>query len=678
MSATVARAAHHHGPIGAGAGSTTAPAMQSQPQPGGKVLSGAALRRAMKKKDRRKQKGKKHGHGATTNGTSASADDDDDDDDDNADDDGGAGAGAEDDIDIEVEYVAEAPPVDLASAQYAEFAKAFARFQPQSADAGAGAGAGAAAEGGADDPSTTDAAAQAAAAQAAADAAAAKSASEQKSAEGDENDGEGDKAMSNRRRKMTERLTVAELKQLVRAPDVVEAADVTARDPRLLVTLKSARNTVAVPVHWQQKRKYLQNKRGQEKPPFDLPEFIKATGIMEMRDAVAEKEAAKSLKSKMRESVRPKMGKIGIEFQKLQDAFFKFQTKPIMSKFGEMYFEGKEFETRVTDRRPGQLSNELKEALGMPISGNSMHLFPPPWLIPMQRYGPPPSYPNLKVPGLNAPIPSGANFGYHPGGWGRPPVDEYGRPLYGDVFGTVAADYNKTLKAEDNEPIQRQLWGTLEAEAAESDSESEDEEAEDGNDEGAEGVDDGENEDEYTNGGAAAADDEEDSDAAERRAQAAIAAELHGMETPSGLSSIPAGLETPDVIELRKRRIESAMDQRDGEADAGRPKSLYQVIPEKRATVGGSLMGSERVYDMLGATTSRRTVGAGVDLALDPSELEGLDEDALRARLEAAQREQPGGEPKEDLSDLVAEHAARQTVKRKKAQDTGKSKKFKF
>ena len=31
--------------------------------------------------------------------------------------------------------------------------------------------------------------------------------------------------------------------------------------------------------------------------------------------------------------------------------------------------------------------------------------YPPPWLIAMQRYGPPPSYPNLKVPGLNSPIP---------------------------------------------------------------------------------------------------------------------------------------------------------------------------------------------------------------------------------------------------------------------------------
>ena len=34
----------------------------------------------------------------------------------------------------------------------------------------------------------------------------------------------------------------------------------------------------------------------------------------------------------------------------------------------------------------------------------------------LQRYGPPPSYPNLKVPGLNAPIPPGAQFGYQVGG----------------------------------------------------------------------------------------------------------------------------------------------------------------------------------------------------------------------------------------------------------------------
>lgn len=44
-----------------------------------------------------------------------------------------------------------------------------------------------------------------------------------------------------------------------------------------------------VPRHWSQKRKYLQGKRGLEKPPFKLPEFIEATGIGEMRQAYQEK-----------------------------------------------------------------------------------------------------------------------------------------------------------------------------------------------------------------------------------------------------------------------------------------------------------------------------------------------------------------------------------------------------
>jgi len=65
------------------------------------------------------------------------------------------------------------------------------------------------------------------------------------------------------------------------------------------------------------------------------------------------------------------------------------------------YFEGKEFEVKMKFNRPGYLSEELREALGMPVGT------PPPWLINMQRYGPPPSYPALKIPGLNAPIPYG-------------------------------------------------------------------------------------------------------------------------------------------------------------------------------------------------------------------------------------------------------------------------------
>ncbi len=45
-----------------------------------------------------------------------------------------------------------------------------------------------------------------------------------------------------------------------------------------------------------------------------------------------------------------------------------------------------------------------------------------------------------QVPGLNAPIPPQAVFGYQPGGWGKPPVNENGDPLYGDVFGQAEED----------------------------------------------------------------------------------------------------------------------------------------------------------------------------------------------------------------------------------------------
>ena len=67
------------------------------------------------------------------------------------------------------------------------------------------------------------------------------------------------------------------------------ANDVTARDPKLLVHLKATGNTVPVPRRWCFKRKYLQGNRGIEKAPFDLPDFIKATGIMEMRQALQDK-----------------------------------------------------------------------------------------------------------------------------------------------------------------------------------------------------------------------------------------------------------------------------------------------------------------------------------------------------------------------------------------------------
>ena len=121
---------------------------------------------------------------------------------------------------------------------------------------------------------------------------------------------------------------------------------------------------------------YSQGKRGIEKPPFDLPDFIKKTGIMEMREALQEKEDKQGLKSKMREKARPKMGKIDIDYQKLHDAFFRYQTKPKMTQHGDLYYEGKELEVKLKEKKPGELSDALRIALGMPI-GPHAHRCPP-------------------------------------------------------------------------------------------------------------------------------------------------------------------------------------------------------------------------------------------------------------------------------------------------------------
>ena len=69
----------------------------------------------------------------------------------------------------------------------------------------------------------------------------------------------------------------------------------------------------------------------------------------------------------MREKVRPKLGKIDIDYQKLHDAFFRYQTKPKMTMHGDLYYEGKEFETRLKEKKPGNLSDDLRVALGMPL-----------------------------------------------------------------------------------------------------------------------------------------------------------------------------------------------------------------------------------------------------------------------------------------------------------------------
>lgn len=383
--------------------------------------------------------------------------------------------------------------------------------------------------------------------------------------------------ISKRRFKQINKKPVAELKASARIPELVEWYDADAPDPELLVELKTAPGVVQVPDHWRLKREYLSQKKGFKKAPFDLPDAIKATGIMEMRDSLAEDE--RTLRQRTRERVQPKMGRLDIDYQKLHDAFFKFQTKPRMYGVGDVYYEGKEHEIDFRGFRPGQLSRALKQALNIPA------LAPPPWLINMQRYGPPPSYPGLQIPGLNAPIPAGAQWGFQPGGWGRPPVNAQGEPLFGDVYGAPARTDQPVpaLSAAD-----RELWGQM----AEDESESGEDEQED------EGDEEMEQEDE----GAGYVDEDAAQAAAEREG------ERHDERKP---------LSAADVFELRKKRT-AGNDNDDDEAPVPRrPKRLYQELRSKSGASG--FMGTGRAYDLDGndddnaEDDNRRDFMAGVE-----------------------------------------------------------------
>ena len=128
-----------------------------------------------------------------------------------------------------------------------------------------------------------------------------------------------------------------------------------------------------------------------------------------------------------------------------------------------------------------------------------------------------------------------------------------------------------------------------------------------------------------------------------------------GLATPSGMSSVAGGLglETPELIELRKRKIEADME-------GGETPSLYTILPERHERVGGAMMGSSHAYDLravdippplpplpasgrggrppLPPGPGGMDLG-GVELALNPEEVDLMDTDAMQAKAEAALRE---------------------------------------
>ncbi len=84
----------------------------------------------------------------------------------------------------------------------------------------------------------------------------------------------------------------------------------------------------------------------------------------------------------------------------------------------------------------------------------------------MQRYGPPPAYPNLRIPGVNAPIPETITYGF-----GRLFTDEKGFTVYADCHGLNKAVYQKRQN-------RKPYWGQIKEQAEEEEEESMEEEDE--------------------------------------------------------------------------------------------------------------------------------------------------------------------------------------------------------
>lgn len=63
--------------------------------------------------------------------------------------------------------------------------------------------------------------------------------------------------MTKKQRKLAKQMKIFDLKMSVERPDLVEAWDVTSKDPVFLIQCKQIRNSVPVSPHWAQKRRYL-------------------------------------------------------------------------------------------------------------------------------------------------------------------------------------------------------------------------------------------------------------------------------------------------------------------------------------------------------------------------------------------------------------------------------------
>lgn len=240
-----------------------------------------------------------------------------------------------------------------------------------------------------------------------------------------------ERTISKKKLRKASKPSLTELKRSVAFPELIQWYDCDAPYPYLLASIKSSKNTVPVPEHWQNKKEYLSGRSYLEKRPFELPEIIKETDIENMRQIMPGGDETKdqSLKETARTRVQPKVGSLDIDYKKLHDVIFKLGAnwKPdILLPFGDLFYENRNLyeEARwskfVREKKPGKISAELRKIMN--IGEGKL----PPWCMKMKSLGMPPGYPNLKIAGLN---------------WGI-------ENIKGDTYGTLSSEKDSREKVK--------------------------------------------------------------------------------------------------------------------------------------------------------------------------------------------------------------------------------------
>ncbi|KPI88727.1 putative spliceosome-associated protein [Leptomonas seymouri] len=202
------------------------------------------------------------------------------------------------------------------------------------------------------------------------------------------------------------------------ATEVVGEHDGSSVDPLFTVRMKLEPHTVPVPNHWKLQRTFLSRQADREEAVGIVPAEVAALGIEKIR-------ATKDKKANPNQVAFISCFMTGTPLQRKT-----YQVE--LTDVGDVFYEGKW--RAKTHHTPGVLSARLRQALGIGPTA------PPPWLYSMQAMRRlPPAYPDIRIPGLNAPIPAGGQWGQGEGQWGEPPRSENNAFLFPGVRDEVTA-----------------------------------------------------------------------------------------------------------------------------------------------------------------------------------------------------------------------------------------------